>query len=89
MQFGIHLLGLGRRASVEDFMSAAQAAEDLGYHSVWINDHVVIPADFSSPYPYSADGRPSRQTTLFMIRLCCSPLWPHKQRRSNWELVLQ
>ena len=76
MQFGIHLLGLGRRASVEDFMSAAQAAEDLGYHSVWINDHVVIPADFSSPY-------------LFMIRLCCSPLWPHKQRRSNWELVLQ
>ena len=59
MQFGIHLLGLGRRASVEDFVSAAQAAEDLGYHSVWINDHVVIPADFSSPYPYSADGRPS------------------------------
>jgi probable F420-dependent oxidoreductase len=59
MQFGIHLLGLGRRASVEDFMSAAKAAEDLGYHSVWINDHVVIPAHFSSPYPYSADGRPS------------------------------
>ena len=88
MQFGIHLLGLGRRASVEDFMSAAKAAEDLGYHSVWINDHVVIPAHFYSPYPYSADGNhPSRQTTLFMIRSCCSPLWLHKQRRSNWGLV--
>ncbi len=59
MQFGIHLLGLGRRASVEDCMSAAQAAEELGYHSVWINDHVVIPTHITSRYPYSADGRPS------------------------------
>ena len=56
MQFGIHLLGLGRRASVEDFIAAAKAAEELGYHSVWINDHVVIPSQFSSKYPYSADG---------------------------------
>lgn len=59
MQFGVHLLGLGRRASVEDFIEAAKAAEELGYHSVWINDHVVIPSQFSSKYPYSADGRPS------------------------------
>ena len=47
MQFGVHLLGLGRRATVEDFIAAAKAAEELGYHSVWINDHVVIP--HSSP----------------------------------------
>jgi alkanesulfonate monooxygenase SsuD/methylene tetrahydromethanopterin reductase-like flavin-dependent oxidoreductase (luciferase family) len=46
MQFGIHLLGLGRRASVKDCISAAQAAEELGCHSVWINDHVVIPSHF-------------------------------------------
>ena len=59
MQFGIHLLGLGRRASVEDCMAAAEAAEELGYHSVWINDHVVIPTHFTSRYPYSADGKPS------------------------------
>lgn len=59
MQFGVHLLGLGRRASVDDFIAAAKAAEELGYHSVWINDHVVIPSQFSSKYPYSPDGRPS------------------------------
>ena len=35
------------------------AAEELGYHSVWINDHVVIPTQHGSKYPYSADGRPS------------------------------
>lgn len=59
MDFGIHLLGLGRRASVEDYVTAAKAAEELGYHSVWINDHVVIPTQHDSKYPYSADGRPS------------------------------
>jgi probable F420-dependent oxidoreductase len=59
MEFGIHLLGLGRRARVEDYVTATKAAEELGYHSVWINDHVIIPTQYSSPYPYTADGRPS------------------------------
>jgi len=59
MEFGIHLLGLGRRATVDDYVTAAKAAEELGYHSVWINDHVVIPTQHGSKYPYSADGRPS------------------------------
>ena len=59
MDFGIHLLGLGRRGTVDDYITAAKAAEELGYSSVWINDHVVIPTAHHSQYPYSADGRPS------------------------------
>jgi len=59
MQFGIHLLGLGRRAAVADYITVAEAAEELGYHSVWINDHVIIPTQHASHYPYTADGRPS------------------------------
>ena|SRR5215475_3848433 len=59
MQFGIHLLGLGRRAAVADYITVAKAAEELGYHSVWINDHVIIPTQHASHYPYTADGRPS------------------------------
>jgi probable F420-dependent oxidoreductase len=59
MEFGVHLLGLGRRATVADIITAAKAAEDLGYHSVWTNDHVLIPTQHGSKYPYSADGRPS------------------------------
>jgi probable F420-dependent oxidoreductase len=31
----------------------AEAAEDLGYDSVWTGDHFVIPADVRSSYPYS------------------------------------
>jgi probable F420-dependent oxidoreductase len=59
MEFGVHLLGLGRRAAVADIITAAKAAEDLGYHSVWTNDHVLVPTQHGSKYPYSADGRPS------------------------------
>jgi len=59
MEFGIHLLGLGRRATVADYITATKAAEELGYHSVWINDHVIIPTQYASHYPYTADGRPS------------------------------
>jgi len=35
----------------------AQTAEDLGYDSVWLSDHVVIPERIASSYPYSPDGR--------------------------------
>jgi len=35
----------------------AQAAEDLGYDSLWLPDHVVIPERIASSYPYSPDGR--------------------------------
>jgi len=42
MEFGIHLIGLGCRASMQDYLTATKAAEELGYHSVWINDHVII-----------------------------------------------
>lgn len=41
----------------------AQAAEELGYDSVWISDHVVVPQQISSSYPYSPDGRFQLQPT--------------------------
>jgi probable F420-dependent oxidoreductase len=34
----------------------AQTAEDLGFDSVWVSDHVVIPERIASTYPYSPDG---------------------------------
>jgi probable F420-dependent oxidoreductase len=34
----------------------AQAAEDAGYHSVWLFDHLFTPVQLDSKYPYTADG---------------------------------
>jgi probable F420-dependent oxidoreductase len=35
----------------------AQTAEDLGFDSIWLSDHVVVPERIASSYPYSPDGR--------------------------------
>lgn len=42
------------RSAIKDL---AQLAEDAGFASVWTNDHLIIPRTFTSPYPYSTDGR--------------------------------
>jgi probable F420-dependent oxidoreductase len=36
----------------------ARAVERLGFDSLWMNSHTVIPVTFAANYPYSADGRP-------------------------------
>ncbi|HTN78458.1 MAG TPA: LLM class F420-dependent oxidoreductase [Acidimicrobiales bacterium] len=35
----------------------ARAADDAGFESLWTVEHVVYPDDYSSPYPYSPDGK--------------------------------
>ncbi|MCU1346628.1 MAG: putative F420-dependent oxidoreductase, Rv2161c family [Acidimicrobiia bacterium] len=35
----------------------AQAAEELGFTSLWMPEHVVIPLGLESTYPYSPDGK--------------------------------
>jgi probable F420-dependent oxidoreductase len=35
----------------------AETAEDLGFDSVWVSDHVVVPERIGSAYPYSTDGQ--------------------------------
>ncbi|MGH9041977.1 MAG: LLM class flavin-dependent oxidoreductase, partial [Acidimicrobiia bacterium] len=52
MRIGVHLGNWGTATgSVERIMGLSRAAEDLGFDSVWVTDHVVIPDEFTSPYP--------------------------------------
>jgi probable F420-dependent oxidoreductase len=52
MKIGIPLFAL-RHTQMAD---VAQRAEQLGFESVWIPEHLVFPARLETPYPYSADG---------------------------------
>ena len=36
----------------------ARRAEQLGFESVWVPEHLIFPTAFASKYPYSADGVP-------------------------------
>jgi probable F420-dependent oxidoreductase len=36
----------------------AAAVDELGYHSLWTAEHIVIPENFESSYSYSSNARP-------------------------------
>ncbi|MGB3633253.1 MAG: LLM class F420-dependent oxidoreductase [Rubrobacteraceae bacterium] len=44
MHFGVVLQHFREHASPEAIVEVAQAAEELGYDSIWVMDHVVVPA---------------------------------------------
>jgi probable F420-dependent oxidoreductase len=48
MQFGVQLPNYGPISGPEIIARAAQRAERLGYHSVWVNDHVIVPATMTN-----------------------------------------
>lgn len=54
--FGCSLPSRGAMASPENMRSLAQRAEDLSFDHVWVSDHIIIPHEVSSFYPYAADG---------------------------------
>jgi probable F420-dependent oxidoreductase len=57
MKFGLHYsLGVGVHPTGNDYIRVAQHAETLGYHSIWLGDHIVIPEQIAAPYPYTKDG---------------------------------
>jgi probable F420-dependent oxidoreductase len=56
MQFGVELRNVGPDVTPEHIRSFAQAMEALGYHALWLSDHVVIPTTFTSRYPYARPG---------------------------------
>ena len=54
--FGFSLPSRGAMASPDNLKSLAQRAESLGYDSVWVSDHIILPRQVDSFYPYAADG---------------------------------
>ena len=62
-QFGLDVGIYGALAQPENVTALAQFAEDAGFHSIWLADHVVFPAQFDSQYPFSATGAFPAPTT--------------------------
>src|ERR1043166_5655544 len=40
----------------ESILQLARHAEETGFESIWLADHVAFPVSFKSEYPYSAKG---------------------------------
>ena len=57
MQYGVILPNVGPLAHIDSLALIAQRAEDLGYDGIFLSDHIVVPEDLHSAYPYRSDGR--------------------------------
>ena len=57
VEFGFSLPGRGPLAKPEILLALARKAERLGYSSLFVTDHVVLPTASKSPYPYHPSGQ--------------------------------
>ena len=54
--FGLDVGIYGALADPDTILQLAQHAEEAGFESIWLADHVAFPVSFKSKYPYSAKG---------------------------------
>ena len=57
MRYGFYLPTRGPTATREGVLALAREGERLGLHSAMIADHVVLPVESDSIYPYTVDGK--------------------------------
>ena len=57
MKFGLSMPIRGPLANAGDILTLAQKAEILSYDYLTVADHIVVPTEISSDYPYSEDGQ--------------------------------
>ena len=49
---------LGSPSATGEFVTTlGTAADERGFHSLWVAEHVVLFDDYGSQYPYAADGK--------------------------------
>ncbi len=56
MEFGLVPINIGV-AAPEQMITTARAAEEAGFESVWTFEHVIVPLDYQSKYPYDKTGK--------------------------------
>jgi len=57
MVYGLHLAISDPGVSPEDLIHFVRRAEELGFFCVTVADHIIIPRNIASPYPYTADKK--------------------------------
>jgi probable F420-dependent oxidoreductase len=57
MHFGLIPINTGEMARPERIAALAQKAEALGLESLWTFEHVLVPLQYESKYPYNDSGK--------------------------------
>lgn len=57
MKFGLRYCNTGKYVNASAATELVQAGEAAGFDTAWTIEHTVVPANYDSPYPYSASGK--------------------------------
>lgn len=76
IRFGVELSNYGPSADRESLQRTASACERLGYQSLWLSDHLVMPHHCDSHYPFSDSGTIENwsPTDAWYEPVACMPL---------------
>ena len=83
MKYGFRTRMQGAAASSDELVTLVQRAEQLGYASVAIADHIIVPRTIASTYPYSPTGEflqaddisfPEQLTLAAFLAACTSTI---------------
>jgi len=66
MKIGLIPVNIGIENAAQ-MVALAQLAEASGYESVWTFEHVIVPVDYQSKYPYNASGKMGAEPETAMV----------------------
>ena len=77
-------------ATADYLVEVATAAERLGFHSIWVSDHVVWPENYTSRYPYDPGGKYPADVNQAFCEALTSMTWisAHTSRIKVGSLVV-
>jgi probable F420-dependent oxidoreductase len=64
VKYGLMGLQRGRGCEPEGLLEVARLAESLGFESLWAPEHIVIPEEIDSRYPFNAEGKLRNDPTV-------------------------
>jgi len=80
MKVGV-VSAFGEHTPPEFIAAAGRIAEERGFHSIWMPEHVVLFSEYASQYPYAADGNiPGNPTGVIDPMVALSYLAAHTER---------
>ena len=56
MQYGFGVPTRGALAAPDDLITLARRGEEMGFDIIGVSDHIVVPKNIASRYPYSESG---------------------------------
>jgi len=57
MKIGLFGINMGHSDAAATLPSLVSKLETVGFESVWTGEHVIIPKDYASRYPYNSSGK--------------------------------